>query len=139
MKIQNKLKFEYWIPVAICGLMIVGYESGLLMEGSLATDKVLEYYCALVMELITICFIPLALMLFRLRKIKEFIQGQNMSRLNICRAVRLAMLSVPMMVNVYLYYQFVHPGFGYMAIIGLLSSAFVYPSVARCNAEEGDE
>lgn len=139
MKIQSKLKLEYWVPVVICGLMIAGYESGFLMEGSLTSDKVMEYYCAMVMELITICFIPLALMLFRLRVVKKFVQGHDIRHLNLCRAVRLAMLSVPMMVNVYLYYQFIHPGFCYMAIIGLLSSAFVYPSEARCQAEEDAE
>lgn len=135
MNIHNKLKLEYWIPIALCGLMVAGYEGGFFMEGSLSADKVLEYYWALVMELITICSIPFALMLFRLSPVKKFIQGRKRN-LNICRGLRLAMLSLPMMVNVYLYYQFIHPGFGYMAIIGLLSSAFVYPSVTRCQAEE---
>lgn len=139
MNIHNKLKLEYWVPIVICGLMIAGYEGGFLMEGSLSTDKVLEYYWALVMELITICSIPLALMLFRLGPVKRFIHDDGDGHLNICRTVRLGMLSLPMMVNVYLYYQFIHPGFGYMAIIGLLSSAFVYPSKARCQAEQNAE
>ncbi len=138
MNISNKLKVGYWIPVVVSGLMIVGYEGGCLVEGGLSGDKVLEYYWTLAMELVTICAIPLALMLFRLRPVKRFIQGRDHRRLNICRIVRLGMLSLPMVVNVYLYYQFIHPGFGYMAIIGLLSSAFVYPSAMRCQAEDDD-
>ena len=45
--------------------------------------------------------------------------------------VRLAMLCVPMVLNTWLYYQFMNVAFGYMAIIGLLSLAFVYPTRTR--------
>ena len=45
--------------------------------------------------------------------------------------LRLAMLCVPMMLNTWLYYQFVNVAFGYMGIIGLLSLAFVYPTRTR--------
>ena len=139
MKINNILKIGYWGPVVISGLMIVGYESGLLMEGGLTRDNVSEYYCALVMQMVTISSIPIALMLFRLRAVRKFIQCNFLVHLNICRALRLALLLLPMMLNVYLYYQFIHPGFGYMAIICLLSSVFVYPSASRCQAEENAE
>jgi hypothetical protein len=139
MSINNKLKIGYWVPIVICSLMIVGYESGFFMEGRLSADKVLEYYWALAMQMITICSIPIALMLFRLPAVKKFIQRNSRVHLNICRALRLALLLLPMMLNVYLYYQFIYPGFGYMAIIGLLSSVFVYPSATRCQTEENVE
>ena len=103
MSKHYKLKLGYWIPVVICGVMIACYESGFLVEGALSVDKVLEYYCALVMELITISFIPLALMMFRLRAVKRFTQAKGHKGLDLCRIIRLALLSIPMMVNVYLY------------------------------------
>ena len=41
------------------------------------------------------------------------------------------MLCGPMMLNTWLYYQFMNVAFGYMGIIGLLSLAFVYPTRTR--------
>lgn len=136
---QNKLRLIFWIPIVICGLMVVCYECGLLMEGSCADDKQMEYYCVLVMELLTLVLIPLSLRLFRLPCVVRSIRANPSKRLAPWRYARMAMLSVPMMVNVALYYQFVLPSFGYMAIIGMLSQFFVYPSAARCQAEENME
>ena len=45
------------------------------------------------------------------------------------------MIGLPMVANTWLYYQFMNVAFGYMAIIGLLSLCFIYPSHARCNQE----
>lgn len=41
--------------------------------------------------------------------------------------LRLAMLCVPMMLNTWLYYQFVNVAFGYMGIIGFVESCFCLP------------
>ncbi len=136
MNSLNKLKLVFWAPVAVSIAVVACYESGLLLEGSCADDRLQEYYCALVMELLTIVLIPLALRLFRLSWVERSIKADPSRRLPVWRYVRMAMLSVPMMANVLLYYQFVHPSFGYMAIIGLLSLSFVYPSAARCQSEE---
>lgn len=132
----NRLKLTFWAPIAICGVMVACFESGALMEGGYVGDKQLEYYCALVMELLTICLIPLALRLFRLKPVERAIRSNPTRQLAVWRSVRFCLLAIPMMVNVFMYYQFVHPSFGYMAIIGLLTMAFVYPSEARCQAEE---
>ncbi len=131
-----KLKAVFWAPVIVCGLAVAAYECGLVMEGGSVGDRQSEYYCALAMELVTLCTIPLALKLFRIAAVSKHIQADKAGRLPVWRCVRMALLSVPMMVNVVMYYQFVHPGFAYMAIIGLLSSFFVYPSADRCRAEE---
>lgn len=131
-----KLKAMFWLPVIVSGMVVAGYESGLLMEGIAVGNREGEYYCALTMEMVTLCTIPLALRLFHIDWVKKRILANRSMQLQVWRYLRLAMLFVPMMVNVVMYYQFVHPSFGYMAIIGLLSSFFVYPSAERCKAEE---
>ena len=106
--------------------MVACFESGALIEGGYIGDKQLEYYCALVR-------------LFLLKWVDKAIRKNPSKQLPVWRSIRLCLLAVPMMVNVFMYYQFVHPSFGYMAIIGLLTMAFVYPSAARCQAEENME
>ena len=46
--------------------------------------------------------------------------------------LRLSLLVVPMVANTLLYYMFMLPSFGYMAIILFLSIFFVFPSMERC-------
>ena len=52
-------------------------------------------------------------------------------------SLRLAMLTVPMVVNTLLYYLFMNVAFGYLAIILALCIFFVFPSMSRCEAEVG--
>lgn len=133
--VQHKLQTAFWIPVVVCLIMIVLYETGLCLEGNWADDKVLNYYCALAMELVTICLIPLALWFFRWGPVKRTMNTHGDRGLLSFGLLRIVMLALPMMVNTWLYYQFINVAFGYMGIIGLLCMAFIYPSAARCEAE----
>lgn len=132
---RKLLLIQFWVPVAVCLAIIVPYENDWLMAGALQSDKVLEYYVAIAMELITICLIPLSLRLFKFKAIKRALMNNPTSGLKRWGSIRLAMLTVPMMVNAWLYYQFMNVAFGYMGIIGLLSLVFIYPSKTRCEAE----
>lgn len=132
---RKLLLIQFWVPVAVCLAIIVPYENDWLIAGSLQSDKVLEYYVAIAMELITICLIPLSLRLFKFKIIRKSLMDNPMSGLKRWGSIRLAMLTVPMMVNAWLYYQFMNVAFGYMGIIGLLSLVFIYPSKTRCDAE----
>ena len=53
--------------------------------------------------------------------------------------LRLSLLLIPMQVNTLLYYLYMNPAFGYMAIILLLCLPFVYPSMNRCLDETTEE
>ena len=44
-----------------------------------------------------------------------------------------------MMYNTYLYYMYMNPTFGYLAIILLLTLPFVMPTESRCIAETTEE
>lgn len=129
------LLLEFWIPIAVCLIVIVLFENELLLPGVKGDNKVLDYYAAIVMELVTICLIPLALRLFKFKKVKKAMIGKSFDGLLRWGSLRLCMLVVPMMVNAVLYYTFMNVAFGYMGIIGLLCLVFVYPSKTRCQSE----
>lgn len=132
---RRLLLVEFWAPVALCLVLVVVYENEWLLPGSLAGDMAAEYYTAIAMELATICLIPLAMRLLRFGRVKSQVCGGDGAGLRRWASVRLAMLTLPMMANTWLYYQFLNTAFGYMGIIGLLCLAFVYPSKARCDQE----
>lgn len=133
--LRRMLLLEFWIPVLICLCVIILYENDLLLSGSWHDNKIDEYYVAIVMELVTICLIPLSLRLYKFRSVKQDLQTSEGLMLRKWGSVRLLMLTLPMMVNCWLYYQFMNVAFGYMGIIGLLSLCFVYPSKTRCSQE----
>lgn len=137
-KTRHILHIEFWVPIAVCLALIVLYENDWLLTGSLENEKMLEYNLAIAMELITICLIPVALRLFKFKRIKQSLQSSPEASLRRWGSVRMAMLTVPMMANCWLYYQFMNVAFGYMGIIGLLCMMFVFPSRTRCEDETTD-
>lgn len=120
--------------VGVSLAMVVAFETGLLPMGILAgTGGSDEFVLVTAMELLTLCLIPLALRLFRFRKISDSLTSPNtLLRWALCRML---MLCVPMVVNAFLYYMYVNVAFGYMGIILLLCLAFVLPTMARCESE----
>lgn len=117
--------------------MVAIFEGGLLETGFLAGFEEIEFYATLVMELLTIACIPLALKLFSIRRIKERLMTEGASALRPYGMIRLILLTVPMFINTLLYYFFMSPSFAYMALLLLLSLAFVVPTKGRCEKEIG--
>ncbi len=133
-KIRRILTVAFWLPVLVSLAVIVIYECELALPGQWSVDKVLEYYLAIAMEIVTICLIPLSLRLFKLNFVRKSIELDALRGMRLWGSLRIAMLTLPMVANIWLYYQFVNVAFGYMGIIGLLCLVFVYPSETRCNS-----
>lgn len=131
---RKTLLWEFWIPVIISLIIIVLYENEILLPGVWGTDKIADYYVAIAMELITICLIPLALRMFKFKKVQASVKKDSEHNYMRWASLRIVMLTLPMMVNAWLYYQFMNVAFGYMGIIGLLCLVFIYPSKTRCNS-----
>lgn len=138
-KTRNFLLAAFWSPIIVCLAIIIPYENDWLLAGALAGDKVAEYYVATVMELLTICLIPLSLRLFKFKAVRKALTADAATALRRWGMLRMAMLTIPMMVNCVLYYQFMNVAFGYMGIIGLLCLVFVFPSKTRCESETANE
>lgn len=133
--IRKLLQIEFWAPIVVCLALIIPFENDLLIAGAWQDDKISEYYVAIVMEIVTICLIPLSLRLFKFKAVRAAFRPDPLRALKRWASIRMAMLTVPMMVNCWLYYQFMNVAFGYMGIIDLLCLVFVYPSKTRCESE----
>lgn len=126
------LLIAFLLPVLLLLLLIVLFESELLIPGSRTGNLTEEFYVLMAMELLTICFVPVALWMFRSKTIKKkLVSGRERALLPL-GLVRLLMLAVPMMVNTLFYYLYMLPSFGYLAIILFLSMFFIFPTMERC-------
>jgi len=134
-KTQALLMSLFVIGLALCLLMVILFESNLLVAGGLTTYSQTEFLLTTLMELTTLGSVFLALRLFKFEKIHHDLCTRKESALQKWGVLRLLLLIGPMMINTLLYYLFMNPTFGYMAIIELLCLPFVFPSMNRCITE----
>ena len=138
-RIQNILQINYFLNLIIVLLWIVLNENDVFnIVGSAHENTNSDFLSASIMEVITICFIPVSLRLFKIGAIRQAIKDDKTPLLNTFFAyslVRLEMLLMPMLVNAVLYYVFMNVAFGYMAIILFLSTLFIFPTQERCEQE----
>lgn len=139
-KTRRLLAAEMYASILVTLATVVLYETETLLPGDLSGDKNTEFITVSVMELLTICLVPLALRLFKLKRINAELTSTQGRALAKWGSARMAMLCVPMIANTLLYYlSGLNVAFGYMAIICLVCLTFVYPGTARCLAETGME
>ena len=138
-RIQKILQIHYFLNLIIVLLWIVLNENDVLnIVGTAHENTNSDFLSASIMEVITICFIPVSLRLFKFGAIRQAIKDDKTPLLNTFFAyslVRLEMLLMPMLVNAVLYYVFMNVAFGYMAIILFLSTLFIFPTQERCEQE----
>lgn len=131
---QRLLMQTFCASVGVSLLMAALFEADLLPCGILkGSDAGGEFVAATLMELLTLCVIPVALRLFRFRRVADSLT--TCGALRRWGMLRLLMLCVPMVVNTLLYYLYMNVAFGYMGIILLLCLAFVLPTRQRCESE----
>jgi len=138
-KISKQLTFVYVLLVVIALAIVVLYELGVWESGALADSKQTELVALTGMELTTLAAAFLGLRLFRFRMIRAQLVTEKEPAMLKWGMLRLLVLEVPMVVNTYLYYMYMNPTFGYLAIILLLCLPFVFPSESRCIAETTEE
>ena len=91
------------------------------------------------MELITLGAAFLGLRLFKFKAIHNDLVNRKETAMWKWGKARLLILEAPMVINTLLYYIYMNPTFGYMAIILLLCLPFVFPSYDRCVSETTEE
>lgn len=125
--------------IALSALTVTLFESGMLPAGILAGTGNTEFVFTMAMELITICAIPVAVRLFKFKRINNELKTGGGNALMKWGSIRMLMLSEPLFANTVLYYLFMNVAFGYMAIILLICLMFISPGKRRCKAETGGE
>lgn len=140
MEKTQKILMAFFLGLlAVALLMVVLYETDVLEAGVLADSKQTEFIATTTMEITTLAGVFLALRLFKFRAIHQNLVSQKAPALLKWGLLRLVLLEGQMLCNTYLYYMYMAPTFGYMAIIQLLCLPFVWPSMERCMAETTEE
>ncbi len=132
---QRILMLNFLVMAGVGLLMVVLYETGMVEPASMSVDSQLVFLLQVVMEVASIVVIPVALKMFALKVVRRRLVAGKGTALLRWGTVRINLLCLPMLVNTYLYYQTMWPGFGYLGIILLLCLCFVYPSLSRCEQE----
>ena len=140
MEKTQKILMAFFLGLlAAALLMVVLYETDILEAGVLADSKQTEFIATTTMEITTLAGVFLALRLFKFRAIHQNLMSQKAPALLKWGLLRLVLLEGQMLCNTYLYYMYMAPTFGYMAIIQLLCLPFVWPKMERCMAETTEE
>ena len=70
-QVRKRLIAEFWVPIALCAIIVLLGELNIIPTGKLEGNDQIEFILLAVMEMVTICMIPLALRLFRFKKVKS--------------------------------------------------------------------
>ena len=106
------LTINYFIILALTLAVIVcGENDWLINVGIMHSNKNSDFLMTSIMEIITICLIPIALRLFKFKKVRNDIVSDNTeshSSFTTWALVRLLMLQLPMLINAILYYIYMN-------------------------------
>ena len=140
MKRTQRILMGFFITTIVVAMVfVVLYETDILVAGLYTGDNQTEFILTTMMELITLGFIFLSLRLFKFSKIHADLIARKETALKKWGVTRMILLQAPLWYNTLLYYLFLKPTFGYLAIISALCLPFVFPSMSRCIAETTEE
>lgn len=128
MTVEKYLRNLFIGTVAVSLLIATVYECDVLPTGVFAGKAQEEFLAVIIMELLTIVMIPLALRLFKAKDVERKVAEGDTLALRIWGALRILMITVPLLLNTIGYYLFMNTTFGYMALILLICLPFVYTS-----------
>lgn len=134
-KTKNLLSCVFAAGMIVVVILVVLYESDILVSGMLAGAHQSEFLWTTLMELATLGCAFLALRLFKFDKVHRALNDQKAVALKKWGLLRLLLLFLPLLADTLLYYIYMNPTFGYLGIILALCLPFVYPSEGRCIAE----
>ena len=135
---QRILMAEMLVGVVMSIALVALFELHVLVSGAWSDNAQAEFVVLSAMELLVLCAIPIALRLFKFGHVHRQLLASPAKGLLKWGTLRMAMLTVPMVLNTLLYYLFfMKAAFGYLAIILLICLGFVVPTMARCKSETG--
>ena len=136
---QKRLMIQFVGIVVLVLAIVILFETDVWLSGNLAGDVQTEFIFTTVMELLTLGCAFLGLRLFKFEKVKNDLVSRKASALKKWGTIRLYLLGAPLLFDTLLYYTYMKPTFGYLAIILVLCLPFVWPSMSRCMAETTEE
>lgn len=138
---RDILMAELWTSVVLTIIIILLFESELILPGMFSEEKHIQLFVGMIMVIIVLAFIPASLYLFKTKKVHALLTDDESSaphRLLFWGTIRMMMLCIPMIVCMFLYYAFgENVRFFYLSVICGLCLFMVYPSLGRCLKETG--
>ena len=125
--------------IVVVVALVVLFETDVIASGLLEGDNLTEFVFTTMMELITLGFAFLSLRLFKFGTIRADLFARKETALQKWGVLRLMLIQGPLWFNTLLYYLYMSPTFGYLAIILALCLPFVYPGMSRCIADTTEE
>lgn len=132
---QRILQIAFYSIVVTAILLVLLFESNVFPTGLYADNKTADFLFTTIMEILTICCMPLALRLIKDKTMKKYDVPRRMQIYRRKAMLRLLLLGCPLLVNTFLYYLFMNVAFGYMAIILFLCLLFIIPTKERQQRE----
>ena len=132
------LQVEYAVLWILALGVVLCNELGLFVEGHFAGDGLMEYILQTVGILLVIGLIPFSLRLFSLSLVKRIQQlplEEAMKSYRRWSEIRLALLAVPVLINLSFYYLTLNTTGLFCAVMALLASLFCVPSRKRLMTE----
>ena len=130
-KTINLLRTVLIANVGLAVVLAAFYELDMLPSGMLAGRAQDEFLCTISMELLTIVLIPVGLRLFKTKDVERRLDECDIKAFRKWGLVRILMITVPLVLNTLLYYNFMNTTFGYMALILLICLPFIYPATRK--------
>lgn len=137
-KVIRTLKYLFSLILLVTLLLVLVFESELLLPGFILVESKVDFVIKYIMELMTIIIIPLSLRLFKFKSVERKLATKKQHALLRWGVLRIIMLGIPMIINTILYYGFLAVEFGYLSVILLISMIFIYPSKDKCYYETRD-
>lgn len=131
-----QIQYAFYITIAI--LLVVLYQSDIILEGTYAGDFGMQYILETIGILTTIALVPLSLKVFSVKLNKKIKMAGFENALKLYRqwsSVRLMIIAFITYLNIMIYYMTLNSIGGLCALIGLTASIFCLPGERKLREE----
>lgn len=136
--VTRTMQIQYVFYIAIAILLVVLYQSDIIMEGTYAGDFGMQYILETIGILTTIALVPLSLKIFSVKlnnKIKMAGFENALKLYQQWSSVRLMIIAFITYLNIMIYYMTLNSIGGLCALIGLTASVFCLPGERKLREE----
>lgn len=134
----KKLRIQYGLYLVIAVLIMVLYQTGVILEGAYANDYTMRYALETTGIIATMVLVPVSLKLFSIKLVKRIQSApleEALKRYMRWSTVRLMLLALATYLNIMIFYMVLSNVGGLCALIGVTASLFCLPGEKRMREE----
>lgn len=137
-KAARTLRIQYGLYLVIAVLIMILYQTGVILEGAYAGDYGMRYALETTGIITTMLMVPVSLKLFSVRLIKKAQEApfeQALKSYKFWSTVRLMLLALATYLNIMIFFMVLSNVGGLCALIGITASIFCLPGEKRLREE----